>query len=35
VSAILTKLRVASRVQAALIAQRTGLLDPKHKAGDE
>jgi len=35
VSAILTKLRVASRVQAALIAQRTGLLDPKNKAGDE
>ncbi|MFE6158753.1 response regulator [Streptomyces sp. NPDC056486] len=34
VSAILTKLRVASRVQAALIAQRTGLLDPRDKAGE-
>jgi DNA-binding NarL/FixJ family response regulator len=31
VSAILTKLRVGSRIQAALIAQRGGLLD---KAGD-
>jgi DNA-binding NarL/FixJ family response regulator len=27
VSAILTKLRVGSRVQAALLAQRAGLLD--------
>jgi DNA-binding NarL/FixJ family response regulator len=27
VSAILTKLRVSSRVQAALLAQRAGLLD--------
>ncbi|MFI9557422.1 response regulator [Nonomuraea endophytica] len=34
VSAILTKLRVGSRVQAALIAQRTGLLDAGDKAGE-
>ncbi|MEV6125921.1 response regulator transcription factor [Streptomyces violaceusniger] len=34
VSAILTKLRVGSRVQAALIAQRAGLLDAREKAGD-
>lgn len=35
VSAILTKLRVTSRVQAALLAQRAGLLDehPRSKAG--
>ncbi|WP_371598297.1 response regulator [Streptomyces sp. NBC_00564] len=32
VSAILTKLRVGSRVQAALIAQRTGLLDDTRDA---
>ena len=29
VSAILTKLRVTSRVQAALLAQRAGLLDER------
>ncbi|MFD6140514.1 response regulator [Promicromonospora sp. NPDC060271] len=35
VSAILTKLRVSSRVQAALLAQRAGLLDehPRSQAG--
>lgn len=35
VSAILTKLRVTSRVQAALLAQRAGLLDehPRSEAG--
>lgn len=36
VSAILTKLRVASRVQAALLAQRAGLLDRRgHPAGGQ
>ncbi len=33
VSAILAKLRVTSRVQAALLAQRSGLLDDRSKAG--
>lgn len=33
VSAILTKLRVASRVQAALLAQRAGLLDEHPRPG--
>jgi DNA-binding NarL/FixJ family response regulator len=32
VSAILTKLRVSSRVQAALLAQRAGLLDERNRA---
>lgn len=32
VSAILTKLRVSSRVQAALLAQRAGLLDERNPA---
>lgn len=31
VSAILTKLRVGSRVQAALVAQRAGLLSPRNR----
>ncbi|MFE3186007.1 response regulator [Streptomyces violascens] len=34
VSAILTKLRVTSRVQAALLAQRAGLLDERPRPGD-
>ncbi|MGX1566974.1 response regulator [Streptomyces sp. NPDC055506] len=33
VSAILTKLRVGSRVQAALLAQRAGLLDGRRRSG--
>lgn len=33
VSAILTKLRVTSRVQAALLAQRAGLLDERPRSG--
>ncbi|MBP5910841.1 response regulator transcription factor, partial [Streptomyces sp. LBUM 1478] len=33
VSAILGKLRVASRVQAALLAQRAGLLDEHTRSG--
>ncbi|WP_369227922.1 response regulator [Streptomyces sp. R39] len=33
VSAILTKLRVTSRVQAALLAQRAGLLDARDQPG--
>lgn len=32
VSAILTKLRVSSRTQAALLAQRAGLLDPRNRS---
>ncbi|GAA4061693.1 response regulator transcription factor [Streptomyces shaanxiensis] len=35
VSAILTKLRVSSRVQAALLAQRAGLLDQAPRSGSE
>lgn len=35
VSAILTKLRVAGRVQAALLAQRAGLLDAGQEAPED